>query len=124
MLHDVLWNLWKRVSEMRAKHKRLDDNIPSTWHVPDDITITSRLGEYVEPDEPVTDSKHFATGGRVQPKRVITLKESDYAQLQSLVLKYGSGTGHGTSLSIDARVAIADAAYDWSKGEDTSRKED
>lgn len=54
----------------------------------------------------------------MRPKRVITLNESDYAQLQSLVLKYGSGTGHGTSLSIEARVAVADATYDWSKDED------
>ena len=118
MLHAVLWNLWKRVSVMKSKYKRLADDIPATWLVPDDITITTRIGEYVEPDEPVTDSKHFASGGRVQPKRVITLKESDYAQLQSLVLKYGSGTGHGTSLSIDARVAIADATYDWSRDEE------
>lgn len=75
-------------------------------------------------DEPVVNCTTYITGGIVRPKRVITLNESDYAQLQSLVLKYGSGTGHGTSLSIEARVAVADAAYDWSKDEDSARTKD
>lgn len=43
--------------------------------------------------------------------RVITLTPSDYTQLQSLVLKYGSGTGEGTSLTVTARIAVADAEY-------------
>ena len=91
-------------------------NVAAPWTEPHEPTLIT--------DEPVVNCTTYATGGIVRPKRVITLKESDYAQLQSLVLKYGSGTGHGTSLSIDARVAVADAAYDWSKDEDTPRKAD
>lgn len=115
-MHAGLWKLWKRVSKMRSKDKKLNMSAPLVWDVPDEPALVS--------DEPVTDSKQIAAGETMRPKRVITLKESDYAQLQSLVLKYGSGTGHGTSLSIEARVAVADAAYDWSKDEDTSRKAD
>lgn len=113
MLHVVPWNLWKRVSVMRAKHKRVEED---NFSAPYEPSLVS--------DEPVVNCTTYITGGTVRPKRVITLNESDYAQLQSLVLKYGSGTGHGTSLSIDARVAVADATYDWSKDEDTSRKAD
>ncbi len=66
-------------------------------------------------DEPVTAAaEHFEKPVRVSPQRVITLTEGDYAQLQSLVLKYGSGTGHGTSTNITLRVAVADAEYKWS----------
>lgn len=65
-------------------------------------------------DERVTSAETFEKPARVSPQRVITLTESDYAQLQSLVLKYGSGTGHGTSTNITLRVAVADAEYKWS----------
>lgn len=115
-MHAGLWKLWKRVFKMRSKDKKLDMSAPPLWDVPYEPTLIT--------DKPVVNCTTYITGGIVRPKRVITLKESDYAQLQSLVLKYGSGTGHGTSLSIEARVAVADAAYDWSKDEDTSRKAD
>lgn len=101
---------------MRSKDKKIDMSAPPLWDVPYEPTLIT--------DETVVNCTTYITGGIVRPKRVITLNESDYAQLQSLVLKYGSGTGHGTSLSIEARVAVADATYDWSKDEDTSRTKD
>lgn len=67
-----------------------------------------------KPDERLTNAETFEKSERVSPQRVITLSESDYAQLQSLVLKYGSGTGHGSSTNITLRVAVADAEYKWS----------
>lgn len=40
----------------------------------------------------------------------IKIKEQDYLSLMKLVMKYGTGTGHGDgTLSIGARVALADA---------------
>lgn len=112
-MHAGLWKLWKRVFRMRSKDKRAEEYNDAAPYEPSLIT-----------DEPIVNCTTYITGGAVRPKRVITLKESDYDQLQSLVLKYGSGTGHGTSISVEARVAVADAAYDWSKDEDTSRKAD
>lgn len=102
---------------MRSKDKRAEEyNVAAPWTEPYEPCLIT--------DEPVVNLTTYITGGIVRPKRVITLEESDYAQLQSLVLKYGSGTGHGTSLSIEARVAVADATYDWSKDENTTRKAD
>lgn len=121
-MHAGLWKLWKRLFKMKILKGYQPHNVLPEKEF-SELFQDSKEEELVS-DEPVTGSKQFAAGGIVRPKRVITLKESDYAQLQSLVLKYGSGTGHGTSLSIDARVAVADATYDWSKDEDTSRKAD
>lgn len=39
----------------------------------------------------------------------IDVDELGYAQLMQLVMKYGSGTGHGGSTSVTTRIALAEA---------------
>lgn len=54
----------------------------------------------------------------VQYRYTIDVDALGYAQLMQLVMKYGTGTGHGVSTAVTTRIALAEAQIRIDKGDD------